>query len=108
MKEYITRLKCPLVGRERSYNAIGLFQIIEVIGKTAALTPCYTPETLLGDNNQKVTIQVGYPAGIELLGRPLRERQPYSNDVKKGSSSPSTAKAIGPDVRHELEVSGGL
>ena len=61
----------------------------------------------LRDNVQTVNIQVGYPAGIQLLGRPLRERQPYSNDVS-GTTLPATATAIGPDVRHELEVSSDL
>ena len=49
-----------------------------------------------------MTINVGYPSGIEIRGRPLRERQPYSND--KEYSSTENTKSIGPDVRHELEV----
>ena len=57
----------------------------------------------MGDNRKSVKIGVGYPAGIELMGRPLRERQPYSNDAPL--VVPTSAKAIGPDVRHELEVS---
>ena len=56
----------------------------------------------MGDNERSVSIKVGYPAGIDLNGRPLRERQPYSNDVPVVAAR--NTKDIGPDVRHELEV----
>ena len=75
---------------------------LDITNCESQIVNSYPSATLLDDNKQTIVIKVGYPARLELRGRPFRETQPYNND--KAEINPSSADKIGPDVRHELEV----